>query len=816
MGCQAFSDIGFECVVTNELLLERLKIQKFNKKCKDGLGYVLGNIENKDVKESIFRSVKKWRECSESKNIDVVICTPPCQGMSVANHHKHDELGRNSLIVESISLINKIKPKIFIFENVRMFLTTKCVDKDGQLKDIGIAIETNLQDYNISSKIINFKNYGNPSQRTRTIVIGSRKDLFDVSPIELMPDRKSERTLRDVIGKMPSLDWGEVNSSDIYHSARKYPLRMKLWINNIKEGESAFDNKSILNIPHTIKNGKRVVNKNKNGDKYKRCYWDVPMPCIHTRNDIMASQMTIHPNDNRVFSIRELMKLMSISDDFKWSDVDVKKLNSMPLEQKENFLKKEELNIRRSIGESVPPTIFRDIAKKIRYILTQTKLNESEIANAIKKHKLKVHRNLKEFIKKNPENLHYYTLSKIAEAVNSDKGKLAAFYTSKHACFSMVASLPTFESDKFVSILEPSVGSGAFIPAIIQKYMHCKNVKLDLIDIDKKSLDIAKILVKSLVLPSNIKVNFINADFLTFAPKQKYDIIVGNPPFGKITNNPVLLKKYKDGKYNQDTNNKYSFFVEHSIEMAQNVSLIVPKTLLSAPEFNKTRKLMESYNINKIIDFGQKAFKIKIETIGFVLGCSNRSPSNKTTIQSFITGEVRILPQSYVMPKCFPYWLIYRDSFFDKIAEKMTFGILSAYRDRQITKQITKNRGNIRVLKSRNIGSNKIINILGYDSFVSKKQLDELSVAKFINTKSILIPNLTYNPRACFMPEDTICDGSVAIATPKDGINVSKNTLKYFGTEEFRNFYMIARNKSTRSLNIDSNSIFFFGKINTG
>ena len=131
VGCQAFSDIGFECVVTNELLLERLKIQKFNKKCKDGLGYVLGNIENKDVKESIFRSVKKWRECSESKNIDVVICTPPCQGMSVANHHKHDELGRNSLIVESISLINKIKPKIFIFENVRMFLTTKCVDKDG-------------------------------------------------------------------------------------------------------------------------------------------------------------------------------------------------------------------------------------------------------------------------------------------------------------------------------------------------------------------------------------------------------------------------------------------------------------------------------------------------------------------------------------------------------------------------------------------------------------------------------------------------------------------------------------------------------------
>ena len=79
-------------------------------------------------------------------------------------------------------------------------------------------------------------------------------------------------------------------------------------------------------------------------------------------------------------------------------------------------------------------------------------------------------------------------------------------------------------------------------------------------------------------------------------------------------------------------------------------------------------------------------------------------------------------------------------------------GIFTAYRDRQITKQITKTKGQIRVLKSRNIGSNKIVNIPDYDSYVDEYK--NLSIAKYINhDEAVLVPNLTYNPRACFLPE---------------------------------------------------------------
>lgn len=74
-----------------------------------------------------------------------------------------------------------------------------------------------------------------------------------------------------------------------------------------------------------------------------------------------------------------------------------------------------------------------------------------------------------------------------------------------------------------------------------------------------------------------------------------------------------------------------------------------------------------------------------------------------------------------------------------------------------------------------------------------------------------MVPNLTYNPRATFLPENTITDGSVALLTLKKDTDISKDDLAYYSTKEFETFYKIARNFATRSLNIDNNSVFFFG-----
>ncbi|MCC8113974.1 MAG: restriction endonuclease, partial [Bacteroidales bacterium] len=99
-----------------------------------------------------------------------------------------------------------------------------------------------------------------------------------------------------------------------------------------------------------------------------------------------------------------------------------------------------------------------------------------------------------------------------------------------------------------------------------------------------------------------------------------------------------------------------------------------------------------------------------------------------------------------------------------------------------------------------------------YDTYID--DISNLEVSKFLNrTDCVLIPNLTYNPRACFMPTNCIADGSVAILTTLSGEKVTQDDLAYYATDEFGKFYTIARNRGTRSLNIDNNSVFFFGKI---
>lgn len=170
--------------------------------------------------------------------------------MSVANHKKKDELGRNSLVVESIKLIREINPAFFIFENVRAFLKSVCTDIDGINKTIDEAIEKNLSGkYNIFSRVLNLKDYGCPSSRTRTLVIGSHKNLHEITPFDLFPAPVPENTLRETIGYLsPLTTMGEICPSDIYHNFKSYPSHMMEWVAHIKEGESAFDNKDKILI----------------------------------------------------------------------------------------------------------------------------------------------------------------------------------------------------------------------------------------------------------------------------------------------------------------------------------------------------------------------------------------------------------------------------------------------------------------------------------------------------------------------------------------------------------------------------------------
>ena len=817
VGCYGFKMEDFECIATNELIERRLNIQKFNNKCKYSTGYICGDITLDETKEKLYKEIKLWKIKEKIKQVDVVIATPPCQGMSVANHKKNDtEIIRNSLVIESIKIIKSIHPKFFIFENVPAFMKTICTDIDGINKPISEAIRNNLgKDYSYTYQIINFKNYGACSSRKRTVVIGVSRELADeVSPYELYPKIKPESTLREVIGSMRRLkEFGEIDPNDIYHAFRVYPKHMRSWITDLKEGQSAFDNEDDIKKPHQIKNGRIVINKNKNGDKYRRQFWDKVGPCVHTRNDQLASQNTIHPEDDRVFSIRELMRMMTVPDDFRWSEESADYLNSLPYELKRAYLKKEEIKIRQSLGEAVPTVIFKEIAANIGKILDTPPLISSSINKIVSDYDFKNADEIISFIKDNPMKLSTTALSRVAEMANTSRTDNASYYTNKALMTEMMKSLPDIDKNE-IHILEPSAGVGNFVPLLAKRFEN-KNVIIDMVDIDPNSFKIAKVLLHKYEIPKNIKINYITDDFLMHTFETRYDYVIGNPPFSKIKGNNSLLKYYRKNAINKETTNLCSFFLDKAISIADYVAIVFPKFLLNTPEFTTSRKYLSNKRIECIIDFGEKGFPgVLIETIALFI--KTQGKAGKTLVRS-ITHNFDILQkQSYIFDERFPYWIIYRNELFDMVCKKMKFDCFTVFRDRQLTNAFLSPNGDIRVLKSRNINDDgtEIIDIDGYDSYIMSNDAKRLTVYAYLNRDDVyLTPNLTYKPRVIKKPKGCLVNGSLAILIPKKEIVLSKEQCLYFSSDEYRKFYQIARNYQTRSLNVDSCSVFFYGVL---
>lgn len=228
VGCYGFKMEDFECIATNELLPVRMNVQKHNQKCKYDSGYITGDITNKIVKEKLYDEIDKWKKEEDLTSVDVVIATPPCQGMSTANYKKKNELKRNSLVVEAIEIIEKIQPKIFVFENVSAFMKSLCEDFNNETMTISECIDKHLsKNYNIYSKVINFKDYGVPSSRPRIIVVGTLKSLINISPLNIFPLTKPNISVKEAIGDLPKLEFGEIDDNDIYHFFRKYPIYMR-------------------------------------------------------------------------------------------------------------------------------------------------------------------------------------------------------------------------------------------------------------------------------------------------------------------------------------------------------------------------------------------------------------------------------------------------------------------------------------------------------------------------------------------------------------------------------------------------------------
>lgn len=361
--------------------------------------------------------------------------------------------------------------------------------------------------------------------------------------------------------------------------------------------------------------------------------------------------------------------------------------------------------------------------------------------------------------------------------------------------------------------LELANTSGNLTQKIINKYKNsCRKIIATIIvNSEDKRIVCQSIMDRLFDSFSDIKIYVLNGNFLEL-DLDKFNIIVGVPEISKVAGDQrkALAYTYND----DDLNNTFGFTLYKSLYLTKNfLSLTVPKYFLHNSELSNCRKCISNHDIDHIIDFGELAFRsMGIEFINIGVIPNIKTPTTK--VFSLPLKKEYIQPQDLITSPNFPSWIIYINDSFVQIANNMQFDIFEVFRDRQISNSMLSKNKAIPVLKAKNLprNSNSVLST-DDDVYIQEEILNGLAVAKFLNRDDVfLCPNMTPYPRLFKKPKGYIASGSLAFLIPKADIDLSDEDISYFSSFEFEQFYKIARNFGTRSLNLDKVAVFYFGR----
>ena len=272
-------------------------------------------------------------------NVDLIIGGPPCQAYSIhgratdKNSMQNDY--RNYLFESFLRIVNELKPKAFIFENVTGMLSAKpggtlVVDRIYRaVNEIGYSI---LPAENIKNAVFNALDFSVPQNRDRVILFGVRNNsefLIDKF-YRLLNDCKTNKqlTVRDAIGSLPpiypltevkkikgkNVSHYSTDVSDPFHNPRHCSLRdiklIREWIGN---------DMNRCTQQQAIDFYKKITGKDTLYRKYRNLEWDKPSPTVvaHLQKD---GYMFLHPDieQSRFITIREAALLMSFPSDYEF------------------------------------------------------------------------------------------------------------------------------------------------------------------------------------------------------------------------------------------------------------------------------------------------------------------------------------------------------------------------------------------------------------------------------------------------------------------------------------------------------------------
>ncbi len=357
------NDIGASVVVANELIERRAKLYS---EIYPNTNMICGDIKDSNIRNKIIKE-------SKEQGVEVVMATPPCQGMSTAGQQEDDD-ERNKLICYVLDIVKKIKPRFVFIENVPMFLNTYINVNDEKVLIPALIKKELGNQYYINTYVIDTKDYGVPQMRERAILLLS--NISESVRWELPCKEERFVTMEDAIGYLPMLDPYVKDVTDeerkkmfpYYEERKAQALKISPWHNpphHIKRqiiamqhtptGCSAFDNEVYFPVKEDGKPVKGYHNT------YSRQKWNIPAYTVTMDNRKISSQNNVHPgrmeyknsdgesiySDARTLTLYELMIIMSLPHDWP-----------VPIKTSEAFL-------RRIIGEGIPPLFVKKVFMKL-------------------------------------------------------------------------------------------------------------------------------------------------------------------------------------------------------------------------------------------------------------------------------------------------------------------------------------------------------------------------------------------------------------------------------------------------------------------
>src|SRR6266404_3380313 len=161
-----------------------------------------------DIDGSYIRNKAKL----DNRDIDVVFGGAPCQGFSLIGKRVFDD-PRNSLVHHFVRLVSELKPKYFVFENVKGLTVGEhkrfLEEIIEAFRNAGYKVEANY-------RVLNAADYGVPQDRRRLFLMGARKG-FGLpeypKPTHVRPNGKrmlsfvkQTPTVIDAIGDLPEAE----------------------------------------------------------------------------------------------------------------------------------------------------------------------------------------------------------------------------------------------------------------------------------------------------------------------------------------------------------------------------------------------------------------------------------------------------------------------------------------------------------------------------------------------------------------------------------------------------------------------------------